>query len=346
MVWAELTISNARKLLVCFCYRPHPDDDTSLPLLNESLCRINPNSKSIVIVGGEFNLGYMKASHLCSKNIPSVITGKPNLQQHKLFLDIINDHSLTQLVNIPTRQDKILDRFLTNYPSLVNKSETMPPIGVSDHDIVFTECVTSLRMYHAKPRNVLQFSKANWDQINEDITRLHEKILHEKDSSTVEQLWNDFKTSLSKTLSENIPEKVLNMEISIGSQMISDVKSTNWRKKMVKWKKKIRQILKNDNIKSLKSKIQKEQREAYWKYIEKMIFDIHLPIPTLIKHSLRSFLKSYSRTLKPRKLRILLFLHLGKMVSWRVTHTHTPSQTSLINRFTKSYSCHRHPNTW
>ena len=26
--------------------------------------------------------------------------------------------------------------------------------------------------------------------------------------------------------------------------------------------------------------------------------------------------------LKPRKLRILLFLHLGKMVSWRVTHTH------------------------
>ena len=81
-------------------------------------------------------------------NVPSVITGKPHLQQHKLFLDIINDHSLTQLVNTHTRQDKILDVFLTKYPSIpssiVNKLETMPPIGESNHDIVFTECVTSL----------------------------------------------------------------------------------------------------------------------------------------------------------------------------------------------------------
>ena len=83
----------------------------------------------------------------------------------------------------------------------------MPPVGESDHDIVFKECVTSLRRCHAKPRKVLQFSKANWDQINEDIIQLYEKILHEKDLSTVEQLWNDFKTSLSKALSENIPEK-------------------------------------------------------------------------------------------------------------------------------------------
>lgn len=150
MVWAELTISNARKLLVCFYYRPHPDDDTFLPLLNESLSRINPNSKSIGIVGGDFNLGYM------DWNVPSVITEKPNLQQHKLFLDIINDHSLTQLVNIPKWQDKILDLFLTNYPSIVNKLETMPPTGESDHDIAFTECVTSLRRCHTKPRKVQQ----------------------------------------------------------------------------------------------------------------------------------------------------------------------------------------------
>ena len=46
-------------------------------------------------------------------------------------------------------------------------------------------------------------------QIKEDITQLHEMFLHEKDSSTVEQLWNDFKTFRSKALSANIPEKVL-----------------------------------------------------------------------------------------------------------------------------------------
>jgi hypothetical protein len=30
MVWAELTISNARKCQICAYYRPHPDDDISL----------------------------------------------------------------------------------------------------------------------------------------------------------------------------------------------------------------------------------------------------------------------------------------------------------------------------
>ena len=151
----QSSISNARKPLVCSFYRPNPDDDTSLPLLNESLSRINPSCKSVVIVGGDFNLGYMDWS------VPSVITGKPNLQQHKLLLDIINDHSLTQTVNVPTRQDKILDFFLTNYPSIVNNLETMPPIGESDHDIVFSECVTSLRRGQPKPRKIQQFSKAN-----------------------------------------------------------------------------------------------------------------------------------------------------------------------------------------
>jgi hypothetical protein len=30
MVWAELTISNARKYQICAYYRPHSDDDISL----------------------------------------------------------------------------------------------------------------------------------------------------------------------------------------------------------------------------------------------------------------------------------------------------------------------------
>jgi hypothetical protein len=42
-----------------FLYRPHPDDDISLEPLSQSLSRINPSSKSVVIVGGDFNLGHM-----------------------------------------------------------------------------------------------------------------------------------------------------------------------------------------------------------------------------------------------------------------------------------------------
>ena len=131
-VWTEVTISNARKLLVCSYYRPNPDDDTSLPLLNDFLSRIHPYSKSMVVIGGDFNVGYM------DWDIPSIITEKPNLQQHKTLIDILNGNSLTQIVrvNIPTRQDKILNLILTNYPSTVDKLETMPSIGESDHDFL------------------------------------------------------------------------------------------------------------------------------------------------------------------------------------------------------------------
>jgi hypothetical protein len=59
MVWAELTISNARKCQIRAYYRPHPDDDISLEPLSQSLSRISPSSKSVIIVGGDFNLGHM-----------------------------------------------------------------------------------------------------------------------------------------------------------------------------------------------------------------------------------------------------------------------------------------------
>jgi hypothetical protein len=44
MVWAELTISNARKCQIC----AYPDDDISLEPLSQSLSRINPSSKSVI----------------------------------------------------------------------------------------------------------------------------------------------------------------------------------------------------------------------------------------------------------------------------------------------------------
>jgi hypothetical protein len=111
MVCAELTISNARKCQICAYYRPHPNDDISLEPLSQSLSRINPSSKSVIVVGGDFNLGHMDWQTL------SVFPGKPNQKQHQQFLDIINDNSLTQVVNKTTRKDKTLDHIFNKLPS-------------------------------------------------------------------------------------------------------------------------------------------------------------------------------------------------------------------------------------
>ena len=55
------------------------------------------------------------------------------------LLDIIVEHCLTQVVNIPTRNDKTLDLLFTNFPSPVNIVKEIPPIDKADHNIVYVE---------------------------------------------------------------------------------------------------------------------------------------------------------------------------------------------------------------
>lgn len=53
------------------------------------------------------------------------------------FLDLIHDSNLEQIVSFPTRKDHVLDLFMTNRPSLVNRCEPLP--GIVDHDIVYID---------------------------------------------------------------------------------------------------------------------------------------------------------------------------------------------------------------
>lgn len=76
IVWVELTIQNTRKLLISSFYRPQPNDKVSLEQLNLSLSRITPNSRSVILVGGDFNLGNI------DWKTSSIIPGKTNIKHH------------------------------------------------------------------------------------------------------------------------------------------------------------------------------------------------------------------------------------------------------------------------
>ena len=175
IVWVELTIKNSRKLLLSSFYRPQPNDDVSIEKLNQSLRRLNPNSISIIIVSGDFNLGHFDWTS------SSTIPGKPNVKQHQDLLDLITDHSLTQIADKPTRNDTIIDLIITNYPSIVDHLETIPPIGEADHDILSLEITVSLRRCKNKPRQILKYSKANWDNIKQDLKTTYHEINQSQD---------------------------------------------------------------------------------------------------------------------------------------------------------------------
>ena len=134
IVWCKLNIIGCRTLYLGSFYRP-PDkiDNEYLEEFNSSLSRIMSNRNAHVLVGGYFYCGDIEWSHM---QVPHGVQKRQSQQQ---FMDIIGEHCLTQIVNIPTRNDKTLDLLFTNTPSPVNRVKGMPPIGKADHNIVYVE---------------------------------------------------------------------------------------------------------------------------------------------------------------------------------------------------------------
>ena len=54
-------------------------------------------------------------------------------------MENLTNFSFEQMVKLPTRENNILDLFLTNQPGKVHATKTLPSLGSSDHDLVFHE---------------------------------------------------------------------------------------------------------------------------------------------------------------------------------------------------------------
>ncbi|CAC5388360.1 unnamed protein product [Mytilus coruscus] len=139
------------------------DDGNSIKQLDLSLNRINQTSNSNILVGCDFNHDHMDWS------VSEVISGKPDQEQYNSLLELLYDHNLHQIVNIPTRKERILDLVLVDNPSNINKVSTLPPIGLSNHDIVYVESDIWLRRVREKPKKILKYNKANWSNIKSDL---------------------------------------------------------------------------------------------------------------------------------------------------------------------------------
>ena len=98
---------------------PNKIDNDYLEEFNSSLSQIMSNYIAQVLVGGDFNCVDIEWSHM---QVPN------GVQKVSATMDIIGEHCLTQVVNIPTcSNDKTLDLLFTNAPSPVNRVNGMPP---------------------------------------------------------------------------------------------------------------------------------------------------------------------------------------------------------------------------
>ena len=214
------------------------------------------------------------------------------------MLDIISDHSLTQIVDKPTRKDKTLDLILTNYPDIIENTETIPPLGEADHDIILFQISVSLHRPKTTPNIIFKYSKANWSNIKEDLHSTYLSIVKSQHTDHVNDLWNKFKNDLQDTTTRNIPTKTIKNKNKL-PWITKELKRkmNTYKKKLLSVKK--RNLNKSDNLRKLKSEIQNQQRKAYWSYIENMIFDIPIPEQgTNLQNKTPKNLFSYIKTQK------------------------------------------------
>jgi hypothetical protein len=128
----------------------------------------------------------------------------PEKEVQQKLIDISTEFNLTQVHDTPTRENNLLDIVLTTNATLVKSSTNIP--GLSDHDIIITDAIIKPTYNKIKPQKCYLYSKANWDKIDNEITKICVEIDQmEKDQIDINTIWKTFKRKLKAAIDENIP---------------------------------------------------------------------------------------------------------------------------------------------
>lgn len=121
------------------------------------------------------------------------------------FLDLIHDSNLEQIVSFPTRKDHVLDLFITNRPSLVNRCEPLP--GIVDHDIVYIDITAKINKLTQRKINL--WEKADNTKL-EEMTRSINTDFHSKfhPMIPIQEKWGFIKKNLLKILEDSVTSKL------------------------------------------------------------------------------------------------------------------------------------------
>ena len=107
----------------------------------------------------------------------------------------------------PYGLDNTLDLILTNSPSKVLQTDTLP--GISDHDIVYSEFDFRHVIHRQTPLSIPLYNKADWDSIRLDMMNLLKDLtdMFNEAECTANTMWNTFRDTLINSTSKNTPLK-------------------------------------------------------------------------------------------------------------------------------------------
>ena len=146
-VACQISLHNNRTLIICSFYRPPSNNieyATELCNLFRTISLTYKNS--LIWIAGDLNLPNIDWKHynLQSSSPPSSLCN--------IFIDFIIEFGFVQLVNFPTREQSILDIFLTNFPSYEYTCQPLP--GISDHEIVLIKTAVDIKLLKPTARKI------------------------------------------------------------------------------------------------------------------------------------------------------------------------------------------------
>ena len=264
ILWVKVEITGNRPLFIGAYYRRVEDDLESLREFQDSVSRVREHSDNVWVLG-DFNLPKLS----WPENSPEMKPDCSYKQVYEYFLSTIADYNLTQVVTEPTRQDNVLDLFLTTNPTLINKVNCSP--GLGDHDIVSAEAMLKPTLQKQKPRKVLLFGKADWPTLKAKMKLYQESFLSDHLGKTVEELWTDFTTTLDKLTRECIPSKLIRGKSSL-PWITQEIKRLIRKRDSLYAKfKKSGDLDIKTKFQTLRQQIKKKIKESYQAYLENLL---------------------------------------------------------------------------
>ena len=202
VVWGKVEIKGTRPLFVASVYRHTDSDPTSMEQFSSVVDKLNDTTPNAVITG-DFNVPSVDWASLTVNNNPQY-----GHSVNQVVLDMAVQNGLSQIQNEPTRLNNTLDLvFITNM-NMVNNVKVHP--GMSDHNCVITDINLKVKHCTKPPRTVYRFSKGDMDAVKRDLETEFERFTKsDLSSKSVEENWNEFKTTLMSSIKKHIPQKTL-----------------------------------------------------------------------------------------------------------------------------------------
>ena len=159
----EIELPSGLPLVTVSVYwRPYKNLDYMDNLTDTINCIANDHKNSTIWVAGDLNLPNINWTD------NTISAANYSLTLCNTFLNLLTNHGLMQMNLQPTRNNHILDIFLTNRPALICNVQVIR--GISNHGAVCVECALTVKSVPSFRRKVYLWNKADFTAINELVT--------------------------------------------------------------------------------------------------------------------------------------------------------------------------------